>query len=85
MGLALLLVALSSQMGHWMPVAINSMIVSLGLALIAAAFGAGGVIRSGRTVITGIAAIAITLFVSVEHLRCEQASVAALPDRVLPT
>lgn len=49
------------------------MIVSLGLALIVVAYGAGGVIRSGRTVITGIAAIAITLFVSVEHLRCAQA------------
>jgi hypothetical protein len=39
-GFALLLVALCSRVGHWMPVAINSMIVSLGLALIPAAFGA---------------------------------------------
>lgn len=92
MGFALLLVALCSQVAQWMPVAINSMIVSLGLALIAAAFGAAGVIRSGRIVITGIAVIALTLFVSVEHLRyeraercsCTQASVPALLDPVAP-
>jgi hypothetical protein len=55
----LLLVALSSQVDHWMQV--NSMIVSLELALIAGAFDPGG-----------NAAIAIALFVSVEHLRCKQ-------------
>lgn len=93
MGFALVLVALSSQVGHWMPVAINSMIVSLGLALIAGAFGSAGIIRSKRIVITGTAAVAIALFVSVEHLRCDdggqcsctQASALAVADRVLPT
>lgn len=93
MGFILLLVGLASHMGHWMPVAIASMTMCLGLALISGAFGSAGVIKARKFVVTGTAAIAIALFVSVEHLRCEPAatcsctldSVAALTDRVLPT
>ena len=73
MGLALLLVALVSQIEHWMPTAINTMIVSLGLALIAGAFGAAALIRTRKFVVTGVAAIAIVLFVSVQNLRCDDA------------
>lgn len=65
------------------------MIVGLGLALIAGAFGAAALIRTRKFVVTAVAAIAITLFVSVENLRCEngascsctQASIAAATDR----
>lgn len=92
-GFALLLIAVSSQAGHLMPVAINSMAATLALILIASALSSHALIRARKFVVTGTAAMAMVLSSSVDHLRCTesagcgctQASLAALPDRVLPT
>ncbi len=91
-GLALLLVAMCSQMGQWMPVTVNTMIVSLGLALIARAFDSAAIIKARKFIVTGAAAIAIMLFWTMQHVACKeitrcscaQASAFAVPDRVLP-
>jgi hypothetical protein len=74
MGLALLLVGLCSEIAHWMPLSINMMIVCLGLALIAGAFGAAALIKTPKFVVTGVAALAMMLFVSVQNLQCEDAA-----------
>jgi hypothetical protein len=73
-GFALLLVAVSSQVGHWMPVAINSMAATLALTLIASAFSSAALLRARKFVVTGTAVIAMALGSSVDHLRSAEAA-----------
>lgn len=72
MGFVLLLVAMCSQVGHWMPAIVNSMIVSLALALIARGFDSAAFIKARKFVVTGTAAIAIMLFWTMQHVACEE-------------
>ena len=92
LGLGLVLVGMLSEGAHLLPVQYNCLIAVFGLALIAIAYGSGASLRSRKIVITGVAAVAIALFVSVERLRCEalahcscpQAAVLEGWERVLP-
>jgi hypothetical protein len=76
-----------------MPVTINSMIVSLGLALTARPFDSTALIKVRKFGVTGTAAITIMLYWTMQHVACEEiarcsctAPVSfALPDPALPT
>jgi hypothetical protein len=54
MGLVLLLIAMCSPVGHWMPAIVNSIIVSLALALIARGLHSAAFIKARKFVVTAL-------------------------------